>query len=396
MATNPWTLDDYNAGKIAVDPARGWSPQDAVDYYNRYHPRDDQTDTGGSKAQLPSPGTATTNQYTGAVDPSLQTVKPATTQLQPSPMPPAPSIPLGPTTGGSSPTSQSLQGTTTPDGTYHFNMGDAANPTTATPTGPVSTTAPPGSQGAMDAQVRQRLLELLGTDTNNVSTQDPDVAPQSRAFNAQVDREAAAQRAQMLEQANAEGTSSSGATQAGLSNLGSQAAVAKGANDASLIGQKQQQRIQQLQNAIQVASSLGMTQQANDLQRQLANLQAQVTMRGQDVTQAGQQIQVGLANLDTSTKLYLADLNARLQREGYGTQERLAQLDAEVRKLGINTQGDLGQLDIALRSQLGVGQLNLGLLSTLLNNNQANNSLGYNYAALLAGLNQNAVTFGGG
>jgi hypothetical protein len=393
MAATPWTLDDYNAGKIEVDKALGWSPQDAVDYYNRYHPRDDQTDTAG-KAQLPSPGTATTNQYSGAVDPSLQTVKPASGSS--APLPYSPSIPLGPTTGGSTPASQSLQGTTTPDGVYHFNMGDAANPTTATPTGPVSTTAPPGSQGAMDAQVRQRLLEILGTDTNNVSTQDADLAPQSRAFNAQVDREAAAQRAQALEEANAEGTSNSGATVNRLGALGMQAAQTKGANDASLIGQKQQQRIQQLQNAIQVASSLGMTQQANDLQRQLANLQAQVTMRGQDVTQAGQQIQVGLANLDTSTKLYLADLNAKLQREGYSTQERLAQLDAEVRKLGINTQGDLGQLDIALRTQLGMGQLNLGLLQTLLSNNQANNSLGFNYANLMALLNQNAVTYGGG
>src|SRR5689334_25047150 len=194
MAANPWTLDDYNAGKIEVDKALGWSPQDAVDYYNRYHPRDSQTDTA-QPSPSPSPGASTTNQYTGAVDPSLQTVKPASGSS--APLPYSPSIPLGPTTGGSTPTSQSLQGTTTPDGVYHFNMGDAANPTTATPTGPVSTTAPPGSQGAMDAQVRQRLLELLGTDTNNVSTQDADVAPQSRAFNAQVDREAAAQRAQM-------------------------------------------------------------------------------------------------------------------------------------------------------------------------------------------------------
>jgi hypothetical protein len=333
------------------------------------------------RAQVPAPG-ATTNQYTGAVDPSLQTVKPASTQLQPSPMPAVPSIPLGPTNGGSSPVSQSL-GTTTPDGVYHFNMSD--------PTQPVA-----GSQGAMDAQVRARLLDLLGTDTNNISTTDADVAPQSRAFNAQVDREAQAQRAQALEEANVEGTSNSGATVNRLSALGMQAAQTKGANDANLIGQKQQQRIQQLQNAIQVASSLGMTQQANDLQRQLANLQAQVTMRGQDVTQAGQQIQVGLANLDTSSKLYLGQLNAQLQREGYSTQERLAALDAEVRKLGINTQGDLGQLDIALRQQLGVGQLNLGLLQTLLSNNQANNQLGLSAAQIQALLNQNAVTFGGG
>jgi hypothetical protein len=121
-----------------------------------------------------------------------------------------------------------------------------------------------------------------------------------------------------------------------------------------------------------------------------------VTQRGQDVTQAGQQMQVQLANLDTASKTYLAQLNAQLQREGYSTQERLAALDAEVRKLGINTQGDLGQLDIALRQQLGVGQLNLGLLSTLLSNNQANNSLGFSYAQLQALLNGQAATFGAG
>ena len=174
------------------------------------------------------------------------------------------------------------------------------------------------------------------------------------------------------------------------------AAQAIGANDASLIGQKQTQRIQQLQNAIQVASSLGMADQANDLQRQLANLQAGVTQRGQDVTQNGQQIQLALGNLDASSKTYLAQLSAQLQREGYSTQERLAAMDAEVRKLGITTQGDLGQLDIALRTSLGTGQLNLGLLQTLLGNNQANNSLGFSYAQLQALMNGQAATFGAG
>lgn len=389
-----WTIDDYKAGRISGDPARGWSDQDWVDYANRYNPKTAPGTTNPSGTATtnttPSPGTST---YNGTVDPSLQTVKPVNSAaLPPSPaLPYATNIPLGPAQGGQ-PQSQSLQGTTTPDGTYHFNMGDAANPTTATPTGPVST----GPNGAMNDAVRARLLEMLGTDVNNVSTQDADIAPASRAFNAQMDREAAAQRAQALEEANAEGTSSSGATVNRLGNLGMQAAQAKGANDASLIQQKQQQRIQQLQTGIQVASSLGMAQEANDLQRQLANLQAQVTQRGQDVTATGQQIQMGLANLDTSKQIYLAQLNAQLQREGYSTQERLAALDAEVRKLGINTQGDLGQLDIALRQTLGVGQLNLGLLSTLLQNNQANNSLGLSAAQIQALLNQNAVGFTAG
>lgn len=378
-----WTLDDYNSGKLATDPGKGWSGQDWVDYYNRNHP---QGQTGAAQptngAGTATTSTPATGSYTGAVDPSLQTVKPASGTLAPSPIPTAPAIPLGPT-GGSPPVSQRL-GTTTPDGVYHWPMQDP-NPTPAA-----------GSQGAMDAQVRARLLEMLGTDPNAISTQDADVAPQSRAYNAQIDQAVQGQRAQALEEANAEGTGSSGATVNRLGSLTMQGAQAKGANDASLVGQKQQQRIAQLQTAIQAALQLGMTQQANDLQRQLANLQASVTERGQDVTQAGQQLQVGLANLDSSTKLYLGQLNAQMQQAGYSTQERLAAMDAEVRKLGINTQGDLGQLDIALRSTLGTGQLNLGLLQTLLGNNQANNSLGFSYAQLQALLNQNAATFGAG
>lgn len=326
---------------------------------------------GGTNAQPPASGP--TGQYSGQVDPALQNVKPASGQLQPSPIPQSQMIPLGPTTTGSQPVSQSL-GTATPDGQYHWNMGT------------------PATQGdGLTSAVRSRVLDLLGTDVNNISTTDADLAPQSRAFNAQVDREALAQRAQALEEANAEGTSSSGATVNRLGSLGMQAAQLKGANDASLIGQKQQQRIDQLKTAIGVASSLGMADEANNLQRQLANLQARVTERGQDVTQAGQQLQVQLANLDASSKTYLAQLSAQLQREGYSTQERLAALDAEVRKLGINTQGNLGQLDIALRQQLGVGQLNLGLLSTLLNNNQANNSLAAQLGLGEANLNQQAI-----
>lgn len=45
-ASDQWTIDDYNAGLIAIDPAHGWSPQDWVAYYNRYRPK---------TAQVPQP-----------------------------------------------------------------------------------------------------------------------------------------------------------------------------------------------------------------------------------------------------------------------------------------------------------------------------------------------------
>lgn len=358
-----------------------------IGWYAASSPYNGSTNTSPAPTPTPNP----TGQYSGQVDPALQSVKPASGDLKPSPMPYAPSIQLGNTTTNPSgtpgttistnPATGETQYTVADDfgtGGYHWNMG---------------TPGAPPSSGLNDA-VRARILDLLGTDVNNVSTTDADLAPQSRAFAAAVNREAQAQRAQALEEANAEGTISSGATRGHLGDIGMQAAQAIGANDASLISQKQAQRIDQLKTAISVASSLGMADEANNLQRQLANLQARVTERGQDVTQAGQQLQVQLANLDTASKTYLGQLSAQLQREGYSTQERLAALDAEVRKLGINTQGNLGQLDIALRDVLGKGQLNLGLLSTLLSNNQENNRLGLSIGQLEALLNQNTVGAG--
>lgn len=54
-----WTIDDYNAGKIAIDPALGWSPQDAVNWYNRYRPKPSQP-TPTPQPQAPPAITTTT------------------------------------------------------------------------------------------------------------------------------------------------------------------------------------------------------------------------------------------------------------------------------------------------------------------------------------------------
>lgn len=45
----PWTLDDYKAGKIEIDPGAKMSPQDAVNFYNRYRAKPERVegDPGG-------------------------------------------------------------------------------------------------------------------------------------------------------------------------------------------------------------------------------------------------------------------------------------------------------------------------------------------------------------
>ena len=72
-------------------------------------------------------------------------------------------------------------------------------------------------------------------------------------------------------------------------------------------------------------------------------------------------------------------------------QKQLADLDAQLRREGLGAQTSLGNADIALRGRLGEGQLNLGLLSALLNNDQFGQSLAQNGAQFGASLDQNGL-----
>ena len=78
------------------------------------------------------------------------------------------------------------------------------------------------------------------------------------------------------------------------------------------------------------------------------------------------------------------------QREDLQQAMQLAQqagLATEARQL----QEKLGQADLELRRYLGRGQLGLGMLGTLLNNQQAGNQLGFNYAQLQNQMNQQSL-----
>lgn len=306
--------------------------------------------------------------------------------LPPSPPPaatPAPQIPLGtpgqtPNTIGHTTAVEGPRGRVTAPG-----LIDASQQTVPTSDG--------AAADPIDEAYRSALLELLSQNPNAASVTDADVAPQSTAFRAATERSALKNRAGLMERASAEGIADSEATRNAGRAIETQAGQAIGANDAALIGTKLEARRAQLQQGLQIASARGMQREANDLQRQLANLDAELKTRGIDVTREGYEVQRQLATLDTNTKQYLADLDGQLRQQGYSTQERLAQLDAEVRKLGINTQGDIGQLEIALRRELGIGELNLGLLQTLLQNQQVGNAQGIDVGKWQSILNKESL-----
>jgi hypothetical protein len=323
---------------------------------------------GPNQPQAPGPGEGPT---TAPGEPQRPSALPPS---PPQAATPAPQIPLG-TPGQTPPT-----------------IG-TPNPGRNTGPGLVDANAPPQTTAAdpIDDAYRQQLLALLSQNPNEASVTDADIAPQQRAFQAATERAALKNRAGLMERASAEGIADTEATRAAGRQIETQAGQAIGQNDAALVGQKLESRRAQLNQALQIASARGMQREANDLQRQLANLDAELKTRGIDVTREGYEVQRQLATLDTNSKQYLADLDAQLRREGYSTQDRLAQLDAEVRKLGINTQGDIGQLEIALRRELGIGELNLGLLQSLMQNQQFNNSLGFDIGKWQSILNKEAL-----
>lgn len=329
---------------------------------------------GGGGAQPPAPPAAGEGPTTAPGEPQRPSAMP------PSPPPantPAPQIPLG------------VPGQQVTPGQRIAPMERVTGP------GLLDASQPAGTQGVegdpIDAAYRTALLELLQQNPNEASITDADIAPQARAQRAAIERSAIKNRAGLMEQASAQGIADTEATRAAGRAIEQQAGQAIGANDAALIGQKMEARRAQLQQGIQIASARGMAREANDLQRQLANLDAQIKTQGLDVTREGYQLQRDLATLDTNTKQYLADLDGKLRQQGYSTQERLAQLDAEVRRLGIDTQGAIGRGEIDLRRELGIGELNLGFLQTLLQNNQVNNRLGFDIGAWQSSMNKDAL-----
>jgi hypothetical protein len=327
---------------------------------------------GGGAAAPPPPAPGA-----GPTTPPGEPQRPSA--MPPSPPPaatPAPQIPLGAT------------------GQVMLAPGQSYTPGRVTAPGLIDASQPAGTQTAadpMDDAFRSALLEMLSRDPSNVSLTDADIAPQQRAAQAAIERSALKNRAGLMEQASAQGLADSEGVRAQGRAIEQQAGQQIGQSDAALLTQSMTARREQLNQALQIANARGMQQQANDLQRQIANLDAQLRTNEQGLSREGMQLQRDLAGLDTNTKQYLADLDAKLRREGYNTQQVLAQLDAEVRRLGINTQGDIGQLEIALRRELGIGELNLGLLQTLLQNQQVGNAQGIDVGKWQSILNKDSL-----
>lgn len=190
------------------------------------------------------------------------------------------------------------------------------------------------NQGSQDV-FRNQLLAKASQGTN-VDTQDPQFRQQADSYHAQVDRE---KRNYIADQAEKLGPHQTGALQGEERLVSERAGQAKGAFESELVSRELQNRRNEI---LQYTTMLGGL--ISDEERMM------------------------------------------LQRE-------LADLDAALRREGLAQTGSLGGRELDIRDRLGTGQLNLGMLSTLLNNQQFGQDLGFRIGATEANLNQDSLRY---
>lgn len=204
----------------------------------------------------------------------------------------------------------------------------SAAPATAAPS-PAGSPAAPGAPAPPPATVNDAFKQALmkGLSSTAPTLDSPELKGQSDAYHLATQRAGEQAREAMAERRAAGGgdfATQSGGFDQDLAGLYQHEGEANAQNDAGLVGQAASaQRDQLLKYAALAGNSLDA-----DSARQL--------------------------------------------------QEKLANLDAQVRREGVQSQAALGQGDLALRDKLGSGQLDLGLLTQLMGNDQFKQQLGAN------------------
>jgi hypothetical protein len=148
----------------------------------------------------------------------------------------------------------------------------------ALPLGRTTTESDPFYQAQRDA-----VLKYLNQDPTAVTGESPGVKGSVDAYRAEAERARRERYRAEMEQLGARGLSDSGAAGSALSQGYEDMGRGVASYAANAVVQEMAAQRTQLAQAIQLATTMGMTQEAQDLQRQLANLDAAITVRAQDI-----------------------------------------------------------------------------------------------------------------
>ncbi len=163
-------------------------------------------------------------------------------------------------------------GNNTPTSSNNYRPTGAGTPyQTSAAAAPAASTTP--YQNPMLPYVQGLLKTLLERDQTPIDTSSPEVNPALTAYKGQQANALADTRNSLAERAYAQGTgTNSGDFNAGLAGAQEKAGQATAGFAGNLIYNANQARQGQLQNLLQVATSLGLTDQAQQLQDEINRL----------------------------------------------------------------------------------------------------------------------------
>ncbi len=212
-----------------------------------------------------------------------------------------------------------LSGKTAPGGA----PAAAATPASpATPAAPGATPATPAAEPTTIADAfKTSLIDMLNGANKTPTMDDPTIKAQADAYAVQQTRASEAQRAQAAERLAAQGLGSSGAADTTYSDLLERQGENQGTFNAGLLGKELQDRRQQLIQAASIAGNTLNAEQARALQKELA------------------------------------DLDAQIRREGIAAQGSIAGAANATQQYGINTNANLGLLQALLGNQFNNASL---------------------------------------
>jgi len=288
----------------------------------------------------------------------------------------------------------------------------------------------------VDSAFKDSLLKMLGQNQADPTLTDPALKAQSEAFSLQQTRakerarEALAERRGANAEAGGAGVNSGGFDQ-DLVGLEQAQGEATGAHDAGLLSNELQQRRSQLMQAAALAGNTLDNESRLAMQKQLADVDAEIRRTGmaqqgsqfdkslaqsggqfeqslaldsrrvdeaskqwgQQFGLEGQKLAEGMRQFDTTTAAGRDQLKQQMEmfKQTQAQQGKQFDVDAELKRLGINQQSDLGRGDLDLRRFLGEGNMNLGLLSALMQNQQFGQGLGAQLGMFNSGQNNNLL-----
>lgn len=175
----------------------------------------------------------------------------------------------------------------------YSNIQAAVTPPSMTPWNgaPAPTITRPKIQNAFSGPLQEAILKLLGTNTSP-DADELSKTPQNMAGRLAAQRAYERDKGQLAEEASSEGWSDSGAFDAADAGLRqrrgeTEVQLLSGIADAEVA-----RRIQQLQYGIQVAEARGQFEASQDMQAQLANLDA--IMRRNQLSEQAREYDLGL------------------------------------------------------------------------------------------------------